>query len=256
VPELHSSKSGHGPNLVLLHGWGSSSKVWHGVARSMTAGFRVWCVDLPGHGDSHAVQWDHSLQQGAELLARVMPKMCAVVGWSLGGLFAQLFARQFPHRVSRLMLVSSAPRFVASGDWSCGMPREALSRFSRQYAKAPRQALQRFCALQVLQSEHARRTLGVLRAATSDHSGNRENIGWGLQWLEQVDLRAQAVPVGIPVRLLHGEADRVLPVGVVEDTAALWRQAEVERVAHAGHAPFVSHPDRFLQWIHRSTSDD
>ena len=222
----------------------------------MTARFRVWRVDLPGHGDSHSVQWDHSLQQGVQLLADVMPEVCTVVGWSLGGLFAQLFARQFPQRVNRLMLVSSAPRFVASGDWPRGMPLEVLSQFSRRYEKAPRQALQRFCALQVLQSEHARHTLGVLRAALSGHPGHVEDIGWGLQWLERVDLRAQAVPSEIPVRLLHGEADRVLPVGVAEDTATIWRQAEVERVAQAGHAPFVSHPDRFLQWIHRCTDDE
>ena len=69
MPKLHGSKSGQGPNLVLLHGWGSSSKVWQYVAGELGKKFQVWCIDLPGHGDNHAVQWDCSTKQGVRLLA-------------------------------------------------------------------------------------------------------------------------------------------------------------------------------------------
>lgn len=256
MSKLHRSRSGLGPDLVLLHGWGSSSKVWRHVATGLDARFRVWCIDLPGHGDSHGVAWDGSVEQGVGLLADAMPERCTLVGWSLGGLMAQLYARQFPWRVEGLRLVSSTPRFTSGEHWPHGMACETLSDFSHQYAKAPRQALQRFCALQVLKAERARDTLTVLRGSLSAQDRHAGKIGWGLRWLEQVDLRADADLGAVPVRLLHGEADRVLSVGAAQDTARIWRHCEVERVAHAGHAPFISHPDRFLQWVDGGTDDE
>lgn len=254
--KLHHSKSGQGPNLVLLHGWGSSSKVWQDVAGELGKRFQVWCIDLPGHGDSHAVRWDCSTEQGVQLLAEVMPPTGTVVGWSLGGLMAQLYARQFPQRVTGLMLVSSAPRFTAARQWPHGMAHETLSGFSRQYAKAPQQTLQKFCALQVLNSEYATRTLSVLRDSLSGLPCHAEKIRWGLHWLEQVDLCADAGLGAVPVKLLHGEEDQVLSVKTAEDTARIWRHVEVERVVQAGHAPFVSHPGRFLRWMDRCTNDE
>lgn len=255
MPKLHGSKSGQGPNLVLLHGWGSSSKVWQYVAGELGKKFQVWCIDLPGHGDNHAVQWDCSTKQGVRLLADTMPATGTVVGWSLGGLMAQLYARQFPHRVTALMLVSSTPRFTAAGQWPHGMACETLSDFSRQYAKAPQRTLQKFCALQVLNSQHARHTLSVLQDSLSGQRRHAGKIRWGLQWLEQIDLRADAGLGAVPVKLLHGEEDQVLSVKTAQDTACIWRHVEVERVAHAGHAPFVSHPGRFLQWMDCCTND-
>ena len=254
--KLHSSKSGQGPNLVLLHGWGSSSKVWQNLAGRLDTRFQVWCIDLPGHGDSHAVQWDGSTEQGIRLLAEVMPETGIVIGWSLGGLMAQLYARQFPQRVTRLLLVSSAPRFTAAGEWPNGTAPEALSEFSRRYAKVSLQALRTFCALQVLKAERAGDTLAVLHDSMSAHPRHAEKIVWGLKWLEQIDLRADAELGSIPVRLLHGEQDQVLSVRAAEDTVHIWRQAQLERVAQAGHAPFVSHPDRFVQWLDRCTNDE
>ena len=249
MSNLYCSKSGQGPNLVLLHGWGSSSKIWHEVVDELGMQHRVWCIDLPGHGRSHTMRWDCSIERGIQLLADVLPPTASLLGWSLGGLWALLYARQYPDRVARVMLVSSAPRFTVTRDWPQAMAPAALQDFSRQFAQAPEQTLQKFCLLQTVDSERAKPTLITLRKALSAPPGPAGEIAWGLRWLEQVDLRTDPGFAQLHIDLLHGEQDRVLPVGAAEATGGIWPHARIERVARAGHAPFVSHPKRFLRWV-------
>jgi len=251
VLKLHISKFGQGPNLALLHGWGSSSKIWQPLIAQLSNTFQVWCVDLPGHGDSHAVKWDCSSEQGVEMLANSLPQTFSIVGWSLGGLAAQLLAKQFPQRITKLMLISSTPKFVASRQWPHGMQENTFINFSQQYLKAPQQTLQKFCALQVLNSNSAKQTLSVLVRALSNQRKHTEKIHWGLRWLEEIDLRTNAILRAFPIDLLHGESDKVSSIDAAEQMAASWENTKLARVKHAGHAPFISHPNDFLQWIER-----
>ncbi|MHB8535916.1 MAG: alpha/beta fold hydrolase, partial [Sulfuricaulis sp.] len=47
-------RSGHGPDVVLVHGWGLHGGVWADIARGLSKDFRVTVPDLPGHGRSRA----------------------------------------------------------------------------------------------------------------------------------------------------------------------------------------------------------
>ncbi len=195
------------------------------------------------------MRWDCSIERGIQLLAEVLPSTASLLGWSLGGLWALLYAQQYPDRVARVMLVSSAPRFTVAQDWPHAMTPAALRDFSRQFAQAPEQTLKKFCSLQTVNSEGAKPALSALRKALSGPPGPSGDIAWGLDWLAQVDVRTDAGLSQLHIDLLHGEEDRVLPVETAEATGRIWPHARVERVARAGHAPFVSHPARFLKWV-------
>ena len=74
---LHVSKYGKiksAPVLVLLHGWGSSSKIWQSCIDELCNTYQVWCIDLPGHGDNQSVNWDASVEQGLALMEEVLPQ--------------------------------------------------------------------------------------------------------------------------------------------------------------------------------------
>ena len=47
---VHSE--GHGPDLVLVPGWGSGHALWREFLPRLAARYRCLCVDLPGHGDA------------------------------------------------------------------------------------------------------------------------------------------------------------------------------------------------------------
>ena len=59
--QIHTETFGHGPDVVLVHGWGMHSGVWRSFARRFGEEFRVTLVDLPGHGRSGMIS-DFSLE--------------------------------------------------------------------------------------------------------------------------------------------------------------------------------------------------
>ncbi|NPB08352.1 MAG: alpha/beta hydrolase [Aquificae bacterium] len=90
---------------LLIHGWGFSS----GIFRN----FRGIKYDLPGHGKGRKTYG--GLEEILKDLARITWREHDVVGWSLGGSVALLFALRYPQKVRRLILIGTTPHF--GGVW-------------------------------------------------------------------------------------------------------------------------------------------
>jgi len=253
MSKLHVSKfgqDGNGPILALLHGWGSSSKIWQACATKLSDELQIYCVDLPGHGESHAIKWDDSVDKALELLADALPMRCSLVGWSLGGLLAQLFVNRYPQRVQSLMLIASTPKFVASEDWPHAMPANIFAKFVKQYDASPGAALKQFNVLQTLHGTSAKQILHVLQKSVSEMNDKHpEKIRWGLTWLQEIDSRDVCFPKDFPIHVFQGENDQVTTLRAAEDTAAIWKQLYLYKVPDAGHVPFISHQSLFIEQV-------
>ncbi len=104
---------GAGDPVVLLHGFPTSSRLWHSVVRDFPDGHRLVVVDLPGYGRSDPCAADESTVGGhaaalRALLDDLQVERGCLVGHGLGGAVTQAIAVQWPERVSSLGLVSSA----------------------------------------------------------------------------------------------------------------------------------------------------
>lgn len=107
---------GAGDPVVLLHGFPTSSRLWHALVPDLAPGHRLIIADLPGFGRSDPPR--EALRGGAgcaahadalrALLNDLGVERAIVVGHGMGGGVAQAFAVQWPERVSALALVSSA----------------------------------------------------------------------------------------------------------------------------------------------------
>ena len=128
---LHVEAAGHGPPLVLLHGWAMHSGVWGGLPAALARGHRVHAVDLPGHGrsPSHAPFTAAAVVRSLDAAFEAERHPVSVVGWSLGGQLALAWALTRPGRIARLVLVGTTPRFVAGEGWTCALSHETLARF-------------------------------------------------------------------------------------------------------------------------------
>jgi pimeloyl-ACP methyl ester carboxylesterase len=103
---------GSGAPFVFIHGIGSSAVAWQPVTQVLVQhGFRTVAVDLPGHGASHREPGDYSLSELAsvqrDLLDHLGIDRCILVGHSLGGGIALQFAYIYPDRLSGLALVAA-----------------------------------------------------------------------------------------------------------------------------------------------------
>ncbi|MGB8636302.1 MAG: alpha/beta hydrolase [Rhodanobacteraceae bacterium] len=105
-------EGGSGPTIVLLHGFGGSRDNWTRVAGDLTGNFRVVIPDLPGWGQSMPVPGsDYGPRAQAKRLAgfidRVAPRNLVLIGHSMGGLIAGLYAADHLDHVAAVGFVDS-----------------------------------------------------------------------------------------------------------------------------------------------------
>ena len=102
---------GRGPEIVLVHGLGSSAAHWLPVARLLARRHTVTMVDLPGHGLANMPE-PFSLEQATLALDRALAEggdePVVLVGHSLGGLVAAAEALRAPKRIRGLVLIETA----------------------------------------------------------------------------------------------------------------------------------------------------
>ena len=102
---------GAGPPVILLHGVGLNRTIWRAQVAALSRHFTVVIYDQLGHGRSPHIAEGTPLDAFVDQLVRVMDQLeipkAHVVGFSFGGLVAQLFALTHPERVNKLVLMGT-----------------------------------------------------------------------------------------------------------------------------------------------------
>lgn len=245
---LYTEQCGHGPDMVLLHGWGLHSSIFKTLAEKLASHYRVTLMDLPGHGRSLPPPEGFDLSTFAKMAAAAAPPQAIWLGWSLGGMIAAQTALDAPARVEKLILVASSPRFAAAADWPHAMEPAVLANFARALEQDYRATLERFLSLQVTTgTDEGRKTLRALRATVLQHGApSLSGLRAGLAILETADLRTRFPHLALPVQLILGARDMLVPVGVGVAVQKILPHARVDILHDAAHAPFISHPQEFL----------
>lgn len=234
--------------MIFLHGWGLHRGVWDDTLAALNRTDAL-AIDLPGYGHSAALAEDYTLPALAAAMLRALPaEPATLVGWSLGGMVAMQLALDHPERVARLVLVGSSPQFVADDTWPHAMAAATLEDFAEQLLADHAGTIRRFLALQALGSEHGRDTLARLKAelAAAPPPDPRALAG-GLRILRDATLLAQLAELAMPVTVIHGERDTLVPLAAARATVERLPRGELRVIAGAGHAPFLSHPVRFIE---------
>lgn len=109
----HYLEAGHGPLIVLVHGYTGSKENWLPVMRGLAENHRVIAVDLPGWGESAPEPGAdygplaQSRRLAAFLQAQQRP-VALLVGHSMGGMISGLTASEHPELVESIAFMSSA----------------------------------------------------------------------------------------------------------------------------------------------------
>ncbi|MFF7642441.1 alpha/beta fold hydrolase [Streptomyces canus] len=104
---------GHGPTLVLIHGYPQTWYEWHGIMPALAKHYTVIAPDLPGAGKSDAPAAGYDKKTMAAKLHALLVSLgkaddVNVVGHDIGTMVAYSYAAQYPHSVHKLVL-SEAP---------------------------------------------------------------------------------------------------------------------------------------------------
>lgn len=257
-------KAGSGPAVLLLHGLACDHTTWDPVIELLARRYTVIAPDLLGHGASDKPRADYTLGGYAngmrDLLTVLGIDKVTVVGHSFGGGVAMQFSYQFPERTERVMLVSAGGlgrevtpliKLIQAPGWEGVMwflTRPGLRHVITGSMRAASGSHSKYTrdlgeAAAIVDSWHDRRTRFAIRHLV------RAVIDWKGQIVSMQD-RAY-LSEAVPVAVVWGRDDQVIPVRHSNNIAALAPAARVEVLPKSGHFPHKDHPDRFVRLLDR-----
>src|SRR2546429_4260223 len=257
---LHYLVEGRGPAVVLVHGLGGFAESWRHNVPSLAARATVYAVDLPGFGRSGKPSAGYSLAYFTRALYAFLDAVgvtqVSLVGHSLGAAVAVTYALTHPARVERLALLSGVvPGFGYRPSWiyrlvalpligemlslcgSAGLYKTALARC---FHRAVREEVDFFVDFGFTErtSPGARAAyLATLRHVRVDFEAHAP------------DYRRAIATLDLPVLLIHGRQDRVVPPTHCAQVAEGFARATVRWVDECGHFPQIERAETVNRWL-------
>ena len=251
---IRYAAKGSGPAVVLLHGLGGFLETWGLNIFPLSERYRVYALDLPGHGLSDRLKNCYTFDCASKFLVSIMEVLgiehAALIGHSLGGAISIHAAVNFPRKIDRLILVSSAglsqwvplPYRLYSipllGRIMMKRTKEILLHRGIKHWLYNPDALSEEILDMLLTTSH-----GLL---TGEDLLNlaRHNVSLG-------GLRPEALMTGklplirVPTLFIHGAQDTVFPLERVKKSFGLVSNARAEIFEECGHLPHVEKATQF-----------
>lgn len=208
--------AGTGPQDVLfLHGWGSSSRLWLRSMWQLRYDYRMWALDLPGFGHSSAppIDW-YSIEALTEHVAAFCQaagiQPAAVIGHSLGARITLNMAWRHPELTPRLVTIAPSVTgrlgfnldILMAGEFG-----QALAKLSRWvWPIAALGAMSTYTTPKFIGDEAIKRTTSDWRQATWEAT-----MG-SLRALVAQDFTPHLAEISQPALVICGKQDYTLPV--------------------------------------------
>jgi len=268
-----------GPALVCVHGLGGSLLNWVALAPRLTPTCRVVAVDLPGFGRSDAGDTPTTVQANREVLHRFLTEVvcepAVLVGNSMGGLIGALQTAAHPETVRALALLGSVLPWppgarphplVAAGFAAYAVPKvgDAVLAARRRWRTPEQLAMDvlRLCCVDpsLVEEEVLAQHVDLIRDRGTSPVLHAQFLGAARSMLAVLRRPQEYVEalrgIQVPVLLVHGERDRLMPVEAARVAAAAnpgWRYEEAPAV---GHVPQLEVPawtaGLLLDWLANS----
>jgi pimeloyl-ACP methyl ester carboxylesterase len=237
-------RGGSGDPLLFLHG-ASGAPVILPFMEKLAQRYDVLVPEHPGYGLSDEPEWLDNIHDAAyfylDFLKHLKLKDVTLVGSSMGGWMAMEMAVRDTSRIKSLVLVSPAG-ISASGVQPADiflMPPEEVVRSLFHDQKLAEQRLAEPVTPEAIDiSLKNRHTTARLAWEPRLHDPHLP------KWLHRID---------IPVKIVWGEHDRILPVQFLETYRKLMPRAVVEVLKNAGHLPHAEKAHEFCDIVFRFT---
>ena len=232
-----------GDFVLLVHGYGGDRNSWLFLQEPLAARYRVYALDLPGHGTSSKDVGDGSLALLADAVLGVLDAIEAprahLDGHSLGAAVVLAAAARSPERVASLTLFapSGFGELVNAGyvrDFAAAQTRRELKPVVGQLF-----ADEQLVTRQMVDDLLAYKRLDGVDAALATLTGTLLDGDH-----QRIDSAATLRALGgtVPVAVVWGSADRIFPPEQASSVAAAEPGAGVRVIDGAGHMPHMERP--------------
>lgn len=233
-------RQGEGAAVLLVHGLGSSLEDWQPQVEALSRHFRVYALDLRGHGASEPLRAPVSMGELAADVAEFIVAMdlepCILVGISMGGMITFQLLAEHPHLVRAAAVINSSPCFPLDSwqaRWQVAL-RFALVRLFGPAGMARLLAGRLFPKPE----QAALRNRVMARIAGNDRRSYLHAMGAIPGWSALPGARR----ANTPLLVISGDRDYT-PVAAKAAYVAQLRNARLEVIADSGHATPLDQPE-------------
>lgn len=238
--KVNLRRGGEGQTLLFLHGASGAPAIMPFMEK-LAQRFDVLVPEHPGYGLSDEPEWLDNIHDAAyfylDFLKHLELKGVTLVGSSMGGWMAMEMAVRDTSRLKALVLVSPAG-IAAEGVFPADiflMPQEEVVRRLFHDQKLAEQRLAEPVTPESidigLKNRHTTARLAWEPRLHDPHLP---------KWLHRID---------VPVKIVWGREDRILPVAFSKELKRLMPHAEVHILENAGHLPHAEKPDQFVDIV-------
>jgi pimeloyl-ACP methyl ester carboxylesterase len=245
---VHYVEEGAGPAIVLVHGFGGQTANFERMMPLLAGDHRVIAVDLKGYGYSErnaraGLSHTDQVVMLEKLLGRLGVDRATFVGHSMGGAVVQRFAAMHPDMVDGLVLMASV----------AGDERSARHMAPGIVMRPFLPVLANLVATRLLDGSFYDRSVltDELREEYVRPAHIRGSMAGLLAMMRdgRADPAIDAAKITMPVLLLNGAHDRVVPMSVAERLRARLPQAHLVVIDRAAHMLLVERPDECAEAI-------
>lgn len=271
----YRGKPGNKPSILMLHGFSAHKDMWLSVVKFLPKNLHLICVDMPGHGgttrtcaDDYSIEGQvKRIHQFVECI-KLNKRPFHLVGTSMGGNVAGVYAAQYPSEVSSLSLICPAglqypneSEFVkvlkhlkASHDVT-KIPlipstpeemEEMLKLCSYVRFRVPQQILQGLVDVRIPHNEFYRELFLEIVKEKSRHA-----------------LQENMSKISMPLQVIWGKQDQVLDVSGADVLAESVPSCHVELLENCGHSVVMERPRKtakllveFLSSLNNRSTDN
>lgn len=247
--------------VVLLHGFGDTHATWRKVVPELVRRHRVVALDLPGFGASRSIR-GALLDGQVAAIEGVLDALgvdgpVAIVGNSMGGAAALRFALAHPERTERVVAIAPAGLGVGVPIWWRMLSGQLLSLrlvlMALEVVPPPFvESVARQIFLRLVVHDPARIDRATLRELGRRYRTRRDvedlyQLGHRLvAELASGTLLERAEALDVPLLVLWGRQDRMVPVEHGQSLAAAVARSRLEVLESCGHCPQIERPDLLL----------
>lgn len=233
---------GSGDAIVLIHGFPLARDIWDYQAQELARNALVIRPDLRGMGRSSVPEGPYLMETLAGDIAAILDAIgverASIAGHSLGGYVGMAFCRMYSERVARLALICSR----LQGDTpQAAQGREELA--DRAEREGIGVVIDAYLPRLFAPSTFAAAPAVIARAREIARRNDARGAAAMLRGMAQrVDATDIAEELSMPVRIIAGSQDQVVPAVESDSMAAAFPNARLHRLEGSGHVPMMEEP--------------
>lgn len=232
-----SFNEGKKPTVIFLHGWGSSSWVWRGLADKFSDDFCVFALDFPGFGKSSIPNKPFGVGDYAEIVKSFIEKKnlkeVILIGHSFGGRIAIKLSALHPELVKKIILIDSAGLILNKEKLSArkNIAKIVKPLFAPKFMKNTRDKIYQ-------------------KIGSEDYVSNPELKDTFVKVINE-DLHPCLPKIKAPTLLIWGENDKETPIEAAKVMKSEIKSSTLRIINNAGHFSFIDQPEECFQSINK-----